>query len=367
MYARLRQKFAIASSSTTVTTTTALGNNAISLVMKDLVRLMTGAVTSTSGLNSEIWDVPNCEVVNDVPAGWTEYQTNYSTSSTNIPASSSGANMMYLRSLSLNNTYKYAGISWTANGNATAYYRMLFPFDVTDYTGDPTLTFRDSTASSTASGPCIQENSTRLHEHVLYVTPRCIVWSVSLTTSTQPYLLHAYLEYPNTALSGVYQHPNQLNWCLFNAVGGTTTGNGSAFNSTGYNVLGGYTNNSTVVANTTTNSNIGFVYTNFANAPTGGSTSIWSSATAAADASTLKPSSFGAMANTVDLNGNTVSIPAMPLIHYPAWDSVYDCSSLTGVYATKPSLGVTGDTLTLNGQTYAYINATTMGYLVPRQ
>lgn len=366
MYARLRQKLAIATAGQTVTTT-ALGSNAISLLMKDLVRLMTGAVTSTAGLNSDIWDTANSEIVNNIPAGWSEYQTNYSTTSTNIPASPTGANMMYLRATSLNNTYKYAGISWTANGSGNPHYRMLFPFDVTDYTGNPTLTFRDSNGASTAGGPCVQETTGVLHEHVLYVTPRCIFWSVSRTTATQPYYIHTYLEYSNTALSQAFNHPNQLNWALFNGNGATTTGTGATFSATGYNQLGGYSTTGGPVSNTATNANMGFVYTNSSNMPTGGMTAIWSAASAAADASTLKPTSYGAMGNTVDLAGNTVTIPAMPLVHYPAWDSVYDCSSLTGVYATKPGLGVTGDTLTLNGQTYAYINATTMGYLLPRQ
>lgn len=367
MYARLRQKLAIPNSSTTVTTTTALGNNAISLVMKDLVRLMTGAVTSTAGLNSEIWDAASSEIINTVPAGWSEYQTTYSTTSTNIPSTSSGANMMYLRALSQNNTYKYTGLSWTANANANAYYRMLFPYDVTDYTGNPTLSFRDSTGSASAAGPCVYETTGVLHEHVLYVSPRCIFWSISRTTASQPYYIHTCLEYPNTALSQAFNHPNQLNWSLFNGIGATTTGTGATFVATGYNQVGGYNTTGVLVANSATNQNIGFVYTNSSNMPAGGTTAIWSAATAAADASTLKPTSFGSMGNTVDLAGNTVTIPAMPLVHYPAWDSVYDCSSLTGIYATKPGLGATGDTLTLNGQTYVYVNATTMGYLLPRQ
>lgn len=366
MYARLRQKFAIASSSTAVTTTTALGSNATSLIMKDMARLMTGAITSTAGLNSEIWDIPNCEVVNNVAAGWSEYQTNYTTTSTNIPNSSAQANLIYLRTLSANNTYKYAGIGWTANGNTTAYWRMVYPYDVTDYLGNPTLTFKDTSPNTSAWGAPINEATGRLHEHILYVTPRCIFWSTSVTTATQPFLVHTYLEYPNTPLSTLYNHPNQVIWTIYNAAAATTTGTGATFNAAGYNILGGYISQSPI-SNTSTNANVGLVYTHYPNAPTGGFNSLWSSGTAAADASTMKPSIFGSMANTVDNAGNTIAIPAMPLVHYPSWDTVYDCSTLTGVYATKPSLGASGDTITLNGQTYAYINATTMGYLIPRQ
>lgn len=365
MYARLRQKFAIASNTTAVTTTTALGSNAVSLVMKDMARLMTGAITSTAGLNSEIWDIPNCEVVNNVAAGWSEYQTNYTTTATNIPVSTSNS-VIYLRALSANNTYKYTGIGWAHN--VGPYWRMMYPFGVTDHVGNPSLTYWDASTGATAGAPSVFETTGRLHEHVLYVSPRCIFWSAMLTTATQPFLVQTFLEYPNTALSTVYNHPNQVIWALFNTPGGTTTGTGASFNATAYNVLGGYTSTGGgPLQNTSTNANLGLVYTHYPNAPTGGFNSLWSGTGGGADASTMKPSTFGSMANTVDTVGNAISIPAMPLIHYPSWDTVYDCSSLTGVYATKPGLGASGDTITLNGQTYAYVNATTMGYLIPRQ
>lgn len=365
MYARLRQKFAIANSSTTVTTT-ALGNNAISLVMKDLARLMTGAITSTAGLNSEIWDIPNCEMVNNVAAGWSEYQSNYTTTSTNVP-NTTGENAIYLRTLSANNTYKYTGLSWTSITNSSAYYRMLFPYNVTDYIGNPVLTFKDTTGVGSAAAPCVFETTGRLHEHVLYVTPRCIFWSVSVTTATQPFMIQTFLEYPSTPLSTVYNHPNQVIWGLFNTPAATTTGTGAAFSTAAFDIVGGYTSAGSPIINTTANANLGMVYTHYPNAPAGGMNSLWSTAAGTADTSTLKPTTYGSMSNTVDSSGNLVSVPAMPLLHFPGWDTVYDMSSLTGVYATRPGLGATADTLTVNGQPYAYINATTMGYLVPRQ
>lgn len=363
MYARLRQKFAIAGTTTAVTTPTALGSTAGSLLMKDLARLMTGAITSTAGLNSEIWDIPNCEIVNNVAAGWSEYQTTYTTTSTNIPPNTSNS-VIYLRTLSANNTYKYTGIGWSHTGS---YWRMMYPFGVTDHVGNPTLTYWDASSGATAGGPCVFETTGKLHEHILYVTPRCIFWSVTVTAATQPFLVQTFLEYPSTALSTVYNHPNQIIWALFNTPTGTTTGTGASFNASAFNIVGGYTTAGAPISHTATNSNLGLVYTHYDNAPTGGFNSLWSTSGGGADTSTLKPTTYGSMSNTVDSSGNLISVPAMPLLHFPSWDTVYDMSSLTGVYATRSGLGATADTLTVNGQNYVYINATTMGYLIPRQ
>ena len=85
MYARLKQKLAITSSSQALTTVTTYGNVAISALMKDIARVACGYISSTSDINSEIWDTANSEVVRSTNPGWSEYQSNYVNTSTNIP------------------------------------------------------------------------------------------------------------------------------------------------------------------------------------------------------------------------------------------------------------------------------------------
>lgn len=386
MYARIRQKLAITSSTQTVTATS-LGNIALSLLIKDIGRLVTGQITSAAQLNSQIWDIPNSEVVNTVGAGWSEYQSDYLNTSTNIPFAQNTSTMVYLRcpAQMLNNTggsvYKYAGLSPTNAYTVPTdnfIWNTHIPWTVTDYTGNPTLNFYFSENSGSPQATGNGRNSFQtnvLTEYVIYATSRCLLISSRLVGSgaTAAQKVYMQLEYPATALSQVYNLPNQVIWEVSNGHSAITTGTGASFNTTAYNVVGGYTGNTGAVRgyeifdDNAANVNLGLVYTAYPTAPTGGWNSLWSTATGTADASTLKPATYASMANTVDLNGNLITIPAMPLIHYPSWDSVYDLSSLTGVYATKSGLGATGDTLTVNGQDYAYLNATNFSYLIPRQ
>lgn len=382
MYARLRQKLVIAGAGTAVSSATSLGSLAASLLMKDLGRVITGLVTNVSGLNSEIWDTANSEIITTTPGGWSEYQSSYLTNSTNIPQDNTGnTNIIYLRSPSAMTTtggatiYKYAGIGWgnnyTVNGD---YLNMIIPWTQTTFTGNPTLTYRSNMYSGSFAANA--RNPFRvgiLNEFIIYASARCLFFSNRYigSSATAAQKIFAHFEYPATALSQTYNLCNQVIWELSNDPGSTTTGTGAAFNNTAYNIAGGYSPGAagTDIYTTGPNSNInlGLVYTPYPSAPNGGWNSLWSTAAGTADMSTLKPATYGSMANTYDNSGNLITIPAMPLIHYPSWDSVYDMSSLTGVYATKPNLGSSGDTLTINGQDYAYVNATNMSYLVPRQ
>ncbi len=382
MYARIRQKLAITNSGQTVTTTS-LGNVALSLLMKDIGRLITGLATSVNDLNSEIWDLPNSEVISSIGAGWSEYQTNFLTTSTNLALTTSvnNTNIIYLRapaamtSLAGDTVYKYSGLGIYNNNGSYAYlWNTCIPWGITDHTGNPTANyfFKESSTSSNTTGNGRNSFQTNiLTEYVIYATPRCLFISSRLigSSATQAQKVYMQLEYPETAVSLAHNLPNQVIWEVSNGVASTTTGTGATFNIGAYNVVGGAVPSGTgdLFGSSAANQNIGIVYTPYTIAPTGGLNSIWSTATGTADTSTLKPATYGSMSNTVDSAGNLITVPAMPLIHYPSWDSVYDMSSLTGVYATRSGLGTTGDTLTVNGQNYAYVNATNMSYLVPRQ
>jgi hypothetical protein len=379
MYARLRQK--ITFHSATTATTTSLGNNTFSLCLKDIGRLLTGLATGVNDLNSEIWDIANSEVVNTVPAGWSEYQTNFLTTSTNITTSSSvnNTNCIYLRCPSImqsstgGTVYKYTGLGLAYNSGTpgnNVYWNPLIPWGVADFTGSPTCNYPLFT-TVTASAPRNAFMTNTLMEYIIYASPRCLFISGRYigASATQAGKVVALLEYPATGLSQAFNLPNQAVWEISNTGGSTTTGTGAGFNNTAYNVAGGYlpSAGSDILTASVANLNLGLVYTPYTTAPTGGWNSLWSTTAGTADASTLKPATYTGMANTVDLAGNSVTVPAMPLIHYPGWDSVYDMSSLTGIYATKTNLGTSGDTLTLNAQDYAYVNATNTGFLVPRQ
>ena len=389
MYARLRQKLSITNAiTTTVTSPTNWGNNAMSLLIKDIGRLITGASTSISDLNSEIWDLPNSEVVNTQASGWSEYQSNLLTTSTNIWTgndATAALNSVYFRCPSVmtsnigGTVYKYGGLGISNNDSTGAnniYWNTLIPWTISNFTGNPTASYFYNNSSGTnpgsTTGRCSFSVSV-LNEYIIYASPRCLLVSTrnigaNATLASKVYM---QLEYPETAMSKSFNLPNQVIWEISNGVGSSavvSTGTGANFITTAYNNIGGYTpsTNKDIFSNQV-NANLGLVYTPYPLAPTGGWNSFWSSSTGTSDASTLKPATYGSMSNTVNSSGNTISVPAMPLIHYPSWDTVYDMSTLTGIYATRTGLGSTGDTLTLNGQNYAYINATNMSYLVPRQ
>ncbi len=382
MYARIRQKLAITNGSQTVTTTS-LGNNALSLLIKDIGRLITGLVTSVNNLNSEIWDIPNSEVISSIGAGWSEYQTNFLTTSTNLTITTTlnDTNIIYLRapaamtSSTGGTVYKYSGLG--IHNNSLTYaiiWNTCIPWGITDHTGNTTANYFLKESSTNPTSTANGRNSFQtniLTEYVIYATPRCLFVSSRLigSSATQAQKVYMQLEYPETALSKIYNLPNQVFWEVSNGAGSTTTGTGASFNTGAYNTVGGAVPRveGDLFNASAGNQNIGIVYTPYANAPTGGLNSIWSTAAGTADTSTLKPATYGSMSNTVNSSGTLITVPAMPLIHYPSWDSVYDLSTLTGVYATRSGLGATGDTLTVNGQNYAYVNATNMGYLIPRQ
>jgi len=377
MYARLRQKAVWSGNAATIASPQNLGTISTSLMMKDIGRIITGLVTNVSGLNSNIWDTANSEIVNTVAPGWSEYQSNYLTTSTDVvPSSSTNSNMIYLRGTSANTTsgsapiYKYTGLGWANNGlpQNNLGWNFFNPWYTTDYTGSPTLTFRENQQSGAAAGRGRNGFSPdTLAEYIIYATPRAIFISAcNFGTLTAPHKVCMFLEHPSTPLSQTYNLPNQVWWEVGNPYV-TNTGTGAAFVNTGYLTVGGYLPGvgSDITQATTSNANFAFVYTNYQGGP--GFTSLWSSASATGDLSTLKPTTYTSMANTVNSSGATISVPVLPLLHFPPWDSVYDLSSLTGIYGTKSGLGANGDTLTVNGQNYAYINATTMGYLIPRQ
>ena len=339
MYARLRQKLSIANGTQTATTTS-LGSNAFSLLTKDIGRLITGQITTAGQLNSEIWDIPNSEVVSTVAAGWSEYQSTFLSSNVDITTGGLGINftanncVVFLRSPSAMTTstggtiYKYGGLGSVnqASGQYGAMLNTLIPWSVTSWTGNPVLTYFVNSATSTGTG--LARNSLQLlnlQEIILYASPRCFVFSARNITQggTAPQKVYMQLEYPATTLSQIYNLPNQVIYEHSNGINSTITGLGSVFDNSAYNVVGGYKNadgGNDIFANAN-NKNLAVVYTPYLNAPTGGWNSLWSTGGASLDASTFKPATYGSMSNTVDSSGNTITVPAMPLIHYPSWDS----------------------------------------------
>jgi hypothetical protein len=350
----------------------------MSLMMKDIGRVITGYVTTTSDLNPDLWDIPNSEIVRTVAPGWNEYQSNYVNTSTNIPTDLTGnTNIIYFRTSAAANTangapiYKYFGIGYVNNnGLVTSNYKFntYNPWFTSDYVGNPTLTFRsnESFASPNALGrePI---DASRLNEFIIYASPRAIVLSSQVIGYVTSSKVSTFLEYTSTPQTQIYNLPNQV----FYEVSSESPANTAAttFSTTAYNIVGGYNPavGKDILTTPANNSNFGIVYTYTPTLGTTGFQSLWSTATATNDLATMKPGTYNNMANTTDSAGNLVTVPVMPLIHYPAWDTVYDLSSLTGIYGTRSGLGASGDTLTINGQNYAYVNVTNMSYLVPRQ
>ena len=370
MYARLTQQLSITSATQTVTTT-ALGSNALSLMLKDIARVITGQVSSVNDLNAEIWDTANSEIIAS-NTGWSEYQGTYTTTNTELPFTTGSA--IYFRADSqnidkdTNVTKKYAGLGY-GNFNATYsyYWNMYIPYGVSNYTGDPTVSFGHTLANASATPTRNSFVTNVLTEYIIYATGSAIVVSATRigASATESSKVVMYLEYPSTTLSSYYSHPNQVFWEVSNG-NTTTTGTGAAFNATAYNVAGGYTTTTDIFNGFVTNVNLGLVYTTNSVMPSGGLNSLWSTTAGTADTSTLKPANYSTMADTVDAQGTVISAPTVPLLHYTSWDTGYDLTALTGIYGTKTGLGASGDTTTLEGSNYAYINATNMGYLIPR-
>ena len=385
MFARLRQKIAFSTDTATANSPNAnsLGNIALSLLVKDIARIANGYITTTSDLNSEIWDIPNSEIVRTVDPGWQEYQydranTNYNLTITGTATGNSAPGMFYLRTPNSANTangqpiYKYFGLGIGITATTPRGFNTFYPWNVNDFTGNPNLVFGGFIGGSTS--PYSRGRYTiftdTLTEFIIYCTPRVFFISAQTIGVTSASKVSMFLEYPKTALSDVYNLPNQVWFETASIKGGTTTG--SFFDTTAYNVVGGYKTAdlgqdivfSTVTSN---NHNYAIVHTYTPTLGTPGTQSLYSANPATADLSTFKPANNATMSVTVDSAGNSLTIPVMPLMHWPAWDSVYDCSSLTGIYATKSGLGSSGDTLFINGVPYVYVNVSSMSYLVPKQ
>jgi len=377
MYARLRSKITITSSNQTANSpnSNSLGTIAMSLYMKDMARVITGYITTTSDLNPNLWDIPNSEIVRTVAPGWNEYQSNYANTSTNIPIDTTGnTNIMYFRTTNAANTangspiYKYVGIGWNNNSSTLTsnyFFNFFNPWSVTDYVGNPTLTFRYN-YNNTVAPTNLPLRLDVLYEFIIYASPRAIFISAQGIGYATASKVMMFAEYPSTPQSQIYNLPNQILYQVGSA--GVANTAGTAFNTTAYNVSGGYNpGDGNDLTGYAVSSNLGIVYTYTPTLGTPGYQSLWSTATATGDLSTMKPGTYSSMANTTNASGATITIPVMPLLHYPAWDTVYDLSSLTGIYGTRSNLGASGDTLTINGQNYAYVNVTNMSYLVPRQ
>lgn len=391
MYARLRQKIAITTYTQTVVSS-GTGTNAASVLMKDIARVICGKVTSVNDLNPAVWDIPNCEIVASVAPGWDEYQSNYLTTATNIPIDTVGnANIIYFRApsgkQSLNGgiIYKYSGLGFMGNNSGAVVPTFnIFPsWTVNDYTAaNPVLTYR-----SNASAGLDQINARNAFngsrcEYIISSNPKMFVISATIigSNATISSKVSGMFEFPPTALSELYDFPNHMFWEVSNGSGGALVANSTGLgsfsqSSSTYQIQGGW--NPLFTSDTSFSSsglllasaNVGYVYSTV---PGGtGWTAIWPNSSTinalAPSLSTLKPPVFTSMSNTFDASGNIISVPLLPLIHYPAFDSMYDISSLTGFYGTKSGIAANGDTININGRPYAYINATNMGYLVPRE
>ena len=368
MYARIRQKLAI--NYTTTVISNGSGTRALSVLMKDIANLICGNITNVSQLHPSIWDTSNSEVVSQVGGGWQEYQSNYTRTSTNIDVSiSTNTNMMYFRTRSLQNTFKYFGIGYPYNtsNNSNAVWNIMYPWRVADFQTDVSLTFRNNNNNSILSTQRQPFNTAYLTEYIIYSSPRVVIVSARNLSNliAQPYKTVMFLEYPATPLSVPFKLPNQVWWEL-STTGVTSSVNAHTFvGGSAYKVPGGYNppENEDINDNSS-NTNWAFVYTPYdVNI---GNTSLWRDTSNSTTLSTLKPSMFGTMSSAIKPDGTTQTLPAMPLLHYPQWDTCYDLSSLTGIYGTRSAMGVNGDTLKVNGQNYVYVNTAPMGLLVPR-
>lgn len=389
MFARLRQKVIITSQTATANSPNAnsLGNIATSLLIKDIARIANGYITTTSDLNSEIWDIANCEVVRTVDPGWQEYQyrranTNYNLAWSGMSTANATPGMFYFRTPNSANTtngqpiYKYFGLGLT--NTAVGYtFNIYYPHNMTaaDFTGNPNFVFggfinSGTTVSARGRYPYGLDV---LNEFIIYCTPRVFFISSQTIGTTTASKVSMFLEYPKTALSDAYNLPNQVWFETASQRSANTTGSNFVGPTFMYNIAGGYKTSNPgedingSVAYSQNNDNFALVYTYAPALGTVGTQSLYSANPATADLSTFKPANNTTMSVTVDSAGNSLTIPVMPLLHWPAWDSVYDCSSLTGIYATKSNLGSSGDTLFINGVPYVYVNVSSMSYLVPKQ
>lgn len=369
MFARIRQKILV--DHTTTVTSNGTGTNGASVLLKDIARLICGNVTSLNQLNPAIWDIAGSELITTVSGGWSEYQTNLTTTETNMVRLTN--NIIYLRTRGLSNTFKYLGLGYTANStaNTSFFWSPIYPWGVSDFVNSPILSFKNTSTPSTGQPNRPSFSGRYLWEYIIYSSSRTIfIAARNLSSSlTQPSKISMFLEYPATPLSSTYNLPNQVWWDLGSRDSDSSTGTGTNYYITGYKQIGGYDDineldlNASSIWSTSIN-NFAFVYSPYSGSI--GNTSFWGSGTPAKTLSTLKPNVFRTMSSTISSTGTAITIPVMPLIHYPDWDTLYDLSSLTGIYATKSSMGAYGDTLKVNGQSYAYINAANMSYLVPR-
>lgn len=374
MYARIRQKISI----TQATTVVENGSNvsALSVLIKDIAKIITGSVNTLANLNQSIWDIPNSEMFRSSIPTWTEYQSTFlSTANQILPSQSENTNIVYLRSISSNLTFKYAGLGYASNSltpSENYSWTFMYPWNVTNFEGDPILSFRNN--SPLPSSSALSKNAFRtdvLMEYTIFSSPKAIFISASsFQNSAFPYKICCMLEYPSTLTSNVFKLPNQVYWELSSAyTSGGSSGNSTNYITNGYAVNGGFNpidgSESYISSPAVNDANFAYVYTPyFGNL---GNTSLWSSSTASSELSTLKANIFSGMSNTISLTGESISVPILQLLHFPPWDSCYDLSSLTGIYATKSSLGATGDIVSVNGKTYAYINSKPVGILVPRE
>ena len=407
MYARLRMKQLYAIPGTTLATATAEGTKTLSVMCKQIAKLLTGQITSTSQLNVEVWDIPNCEIIATVGAGYTEYQTTYLSSATDIPVTN--PNQIYLRASAQGQTfngqpvYKYVAVGPNGIGAGVQSINISPVIDVPSYTGNPTLTwslarnisvsgnrfyFGAGICTGAAGTPSLNLQS----EIIISASPYGIFVSASAPLrNAQPYFASWILDHAPTVIASNYAIPciafskTFTNWDFqyaptFSASTSSLTGSAtgstlSAFylqSGTSQTLPSGFGLFKNAVDDNA-EANIFAVATPTVypgSLGTVGWTSLHNNTTVNSDTnlSTLKPNGYSTtMSNMLDASGNAMSFPMLPLWYWPVWDTFMDLSTNSGVYMTKTGLGASGDDITINGTPYAYINTSPVGYLIPKR
>ena len=404
MYAKLRMKQAFLVPTTALATATSEGTKAFSVMIKQVAKLLTGQITSVSQLNTEIWDTAYCEIIPTVNPGWSEYQTTYLSTSTDLPISTSAA-PIYLRAPAQGQTlngqpvYKYLTVGPTGAGGGIQSFHICPVMDNISYVGNPTLSWVPAPAlGAVTSYRTMQGGFTTGYtaatpvyasELTISASPFGIfVAACCYARNAQPYNVTWILDHPPTQVASQYAIPcivfsktfSNLNPYSNTPAAGSTSVTGTAVT----NTLDSYFMTTSTIPNSAfglfknaddnNNPNTFAAVTASVYPGTQGATywtSLFSNVTVNSDVnlSTLKPNGYSTtMSSTMlDSNGNSVSFPMLPLWYWPVWDSMLDLSVNSGVYMTKTGLGSTGDDLTINGVQYAYVNSSPMGYLIPKR
>lgn len=98
--------------------------------MCDIAKLMTGAITSTAGLNATAWDIPNCYVNGSVPGNWSVWYQNIGTD-LNTPGTSATWKILFSKTCA-DLTGKQLQWIMESTALATLYpYACSFPLNAT--------------------------------------------------------------------------------------------------------------------------------------------------------------------------------------------------------------------------------------------